>query len=100
MGEVLYLNYLFITLQVDELEDKLFVIDDEREWDTLTDHIHPGEELFSYGVGLETNHIISADDERPYLPFVRILKEDPRSNSTDSPKKTLKDSVGGPPQHV
>jgi len=78
--------------QVDELEDKLFVIDDEREWDTQTDHIHPGEELFTYGVGLETNHIISADDERPYLPFVRILKEDPRSNSAESPKKTLKDS--------
>ena len=88
-------SQLFITWQVDELEDKLFVIDDEREWDTLTDHIHPGEELFTYGVGLETKHIISADDERPYLPFVRILKEDPRSNSTDSPKKTLKDSVEG-----
>merc|ERR550532_3108274 len=82
--------------QVDEQEDKLFVIDDEREWDTLTDHIHPGEELFAYGVGLDTSHIISADDERPYLPFVRILKEDPRSNTSDSPKKTLKDgSVEG-----
>merc|ERR1719189_1687300 len=81
--------------QVEELEDKLFVIDDEREWDTLTDHIHPGEELFTYGVGLETNHIISADDERPYLPFVRILKEDPRSNAAESPKKTLKDSASG-----
>ena len=82
-------------LQVDEQEDKLFVIDDEREWDTLTDHIHPGQELFAYGVGLDTTHIISADDERPHLPFVRILKDDPRSNSTDSPKKTLKECGDG-----
>ena len=71
------------------------MIDDEREWDTLTDHVHPGEELFAYGVGMDTNHIISADDERPHLPFVRILKEDLRSNSTDSPKKTSKDGVCG-----
>merc|ERR550517_279647 len=81
--------------QVDEQEEKLFVIDDEREWDTLTDHVHPGEDLFAYGVGMDTNHIISADDERPHLPFVRILKEDPRSNSTDSPKKTLKECGDG-----
>merc|ERR1719189_2890330 len=33
--------------QVEEQEDKLFVIDDERDWDTLTDHVHPGEELFA-----------------------------------------------------
>ena len=76
--------------QVDEQDDKLFVIDDERDWDTLTDHNHPGEELFAYGVGQDTTHIVAADQERPYLPFVRIIK-DLRSSLADSPKKTIKD---------
>lgn len=81
--------------QVDEQEDALFVIDDERDWDTLTDDVHPGQELFAYGVGLDTSHIMSADEEKPHLPFVKILKEDPRSNNCQSPKKTLKDGAEG-----
>ena len=72
--------------QVDEQEEKLFVIDDERDWDTTTDHVHTGEDLFDYGVGQQTGHIVPADQERPHLPFVRIIK-DLRSSLSDSPKK-------------
>ena len=72
--------------EVDEQEDKLFVTDDDREWDTLTDHLNTGEDLFAFGVGQDTNHIVAADQEKPYLPFVRIIK-DIRSSLTDSPKK-------------
>ena len=77
--------------QVDEQDDKLFVIDDERDWDTLTDHLHTGEELFEYGVGQETGHIVPADQERPHLPFVRIIK-DLRSSLSQSPKKASKEN--------
>ena len=76
--------------QVDEQDDKLFVIDDERDWDNFTDHIHSGEELFAFGVGQATDHIVPADEERPHLPFVRIIK-DLRNSLIDSPKKTKKD---------
>merc|ERR1719282_1221663 len=72
--------------QVDEQDEKLFVIDDERSWDNLGDHTHSGEDLFDYGVGQQTGHIVPADRERPHLPFVRIIK-DLRSSLSDSPKK-------------
>jgi len=72
--------------QVDEQDEKLFVIDDERDWDATTDHVHTGEDLFDYGVGQQTGHIVPADQERPHLPFVRIIK-DLRSSLSDSPKK-------------
>ena len=76
--------------QVDESEDKLFVIDDDRSWDTQTDICHSGEDLFAFGVGLETNHIVPADEERPHLPFVRVIKE-LRSSLVESHKKATKD---------
>jgi len=76
--------------QVDEQDDKLFVIDEDRDWDNFTDHIHPGEELFAFGVGQSTDHIVPADEERPHLPFVRIIK-DLRNSLIDSPKKAKKD---------
>jgi len=76
--------------QVDDQDDKLFVIEDDRDWDTLTDHLHTGEELFDLGVGQDTGYIVPADQERPYLPFVRIIK-DLRSSLLDSPKKASKE---------
>ena len=74
--------------QVDEQDEKLFVIDDERSWDNLGDHTHSGEELFFYGLGQETSHIVPADMQRPHLPFVRIIKE-LRSSLVESHKKTV-----------
>ena len=76
--------------QIEEQEDRLFVTDEDRDWDTLTDHLTSGEDLFAFGVGQDTSHIVPADQERPYLPFVRIIKE-LRNSLTDSPKKSVKD---------
>lgn len=80
--------------EFDDLEDELFVIDDERDWDCAAEGFHSGEELWAAGGGAETVHIFPADEERRTLPFVRILK-DLRSNPVDSPKKTLKDNSDG-----
>lgn len=64
--------------EIDDCEDTLFLLDEERNWDSTNSGFHSGLEVWAAGGGLETDHIISAVGpclDTSVVPFVRVLKD-------------------------
>ena len=63
-------------VEVEEKEDELFVLDNDRNWDRTGEGIELTSEYWKRGGGNTTNHIIAPfAGDLGLVPFVRLLKE-------------------------
>jgi len=63
--------------EVEDLDDSLFVVDGERDWDWVSEGLDAREDLWKAGGGESSDHVIPADqtDNRPNLSFVRVMRD-------------------------
>ena len=63
---------------MEDCEDVLFLLEEERDWDSSAAGFHSGLEVWTAGGGSETDHVVPAAGptlDSQIMPFVRVLKD-------------------------